>query len=511
LSCASSSARTARKEPERGVGEPGFGMTIRDYLKLLWVQRALFSGVTVVTIVIATILVTLMPPRYSATAHLYFVAKGGQNFSDLASGQDLAVRMMPTYTELATSEFVLDPVVKPFNMATTMLRGELSITVPQATSDMYITVNETSGERAASLANAVAQQLSASMQTFSASLPSGARTIVAESVGAALPPSSKSALKTPAVLAGILLVGLLMGSAAAAARHLAGRKIRSTLDIPNDPASPLRGLNLGTADYLNGVRAIRNALGSAGEPARRVLIVSDGESAVGSLFVDDLAQAYAGAHRRALVVSTAITRTRPRPVRVHVPNHSVAVTDSTPDTDGTPDTDSTPDTDTTADAHATKGPNLPAAPEMISGDPPPKSPPATLVGLTLSQLLDGPTTPLPESVAIHGRRAYAPMRIDAGTSMVAVADLLARPEWNQLLDAAAKQFDVLLIHAPTAADGPAELGLALIGCDAAVVTVDYGRSRRDRIARSLEVLEQAGVPTISVLLNQKRPGRHKRR
>ena len=111
------------------------------------------------TIEIATIVVTLMPPRYSATAHMHFVAKGGQNFSDLASGQDLAVRMMPTYTELATSEFVLDPVAKQFDMATTILRGELSITVPQATSDMYITVNETSGERAASLANAVDSNL----------------------------------------------------------------------------------------------------------------------------------------------------------------------------------------------------------------------------------------------------------------------------------------------------------------------------------------------------------------
>jgi capsular polysaccharide biosynthesis protein/Mrp family chromosome partitioning ATPase len=458
-------------------------MTIREYLDLLWRHRLVFLGTSLLAMAVTALVVTLAPPAYSATAHLYFVARGSNDFSDFASGQDLAVRMMPTYSNLATSDIVLDPVAQRFGTDNQTLKAHLGISVPAATSDMFLTVNDGNAERAADLANAVAAQLSSAMGSFSTSLPSGARSIVAERVGAALPPPAKQPLRSPLVLAGLVVLGLLVGSAATALRHLTHRRVRSTEDIPagsgrlavegleGSPGRPLsrefdRRSPAAAADYADWVRAIRNVLSAGETPPRRVLIVSDGESSAGSRFVDDLAQAYSRAQYRTLVVSTAMVRTRHRAARLRVPTPS-----------GGQDFD---------DSRRTAMP--------------------TFRTLTLSDILDQPLDSSERPVEMHSGGSAAVMHIEAGSSTVALADLLARPQWSQLLHAAAKQFDVVLVHAPSAADRP-ELASVAVGCDAALVTADGGRSQRASITRAVRALVAAGLPTVSLLLDAEHRGR----
>ena len=62
-------------------------MTVRAYMKVLWRHRLVFLATSLLGMAVGSLLITLAPPTYSATAHLYFVARGGESYAAWPRGR----------------------------------------------------------------------------------------------------------------------------------------------------------------------------------------------------------------------------------------------------------------------------------------------------------------------------------------------------------------------------------------------------------------------------------------
>lgn len=204
-------------------------------LLLVWV------GVLSVT----SLFTFLSVPQYSASSELFAsyddVSTSSQDISSINTAGSYIATQIKSYPSLATTQAVLDPVIKDLNLDMSVKGlGEL-ITVTNPTNTMLVDISVETDDAAQSqkIANAVAESLSG---TVKSSLYSSSNSPVKLAVvqKATLPESPSSPNVKLNLLIGVVL-GIIVGILAALVRDMTDTRLSSVRDLQGITNAPLLG------------------------------------------------------------------------------------------------------------------------------------------------------------------------------------------------------------------------------------------------------------------------------
>ncbi|MDN5857968.1 MAG: polysaccharide biosynthesis tyrosine autokinase [Pseudonocardia sp.] len=194
-------------------------MDLRAYLAVLAKRWMMIVGISVTFVFVAAASIFLTTPTYRATAQLFVsteISTGNVN-QELYQGGIFSGDRVKSYTQLATSPVVLGPVVTEFGLPTTARRlaEDVQATAPLDTVLIDVTVDSTSPDMAATLANAVGNSLSRVIEDIETSKARSASPVKVTLVTPARVPDTPYWPSIPLVLALSVLIGLIAGIASA--------------------------------------------------------------------------------------------------------------------------------------------------------------------------------------------------------------------------------------------------------------------------------------------------------
>src|SRR5690625_7594156 len=96
----------------------------------------------------------LQTPRFEATNRIFVQARAGDGVVDLNGGVSFASQQISSYADLATTPYVLDPVIEELGLAVTPVRlaEDITVTVPAATLILELTATSEDPDEAAAIA-----------------------------------------------------------------------------------------------------------------------------------------------------------------------------------------------------------------------------------------------------------------------------------------------------------------------------------------------------------------------
>lgn len=203
-------------------------MTSRAPLEVLarrwpWVVTAMLLG-----LLAGLVHSSVTTPSYRASASVYFTLQYGDTASELVQGSTYTQNQVTSFARLATTPVVLLPVINDLDldMRPEELAGRIEASAPLDTVIIEIAVTDTSAARSAGLADAVAEQLSRTVEQLAPQDASGTATVRAMTVASAETPTEAASPNLAVDLGVGLLVGVVLGLAAAWAREVLDTKVR---------------------------------------------------------------------------------------------------------------------------------------------------------------------------------------------------------------------------------------------------------------------------------------------
>lgn len=188
---------------------------------------------------------TTRPPQYASTASIFFQVAGADNAGSLLQGSNYAQSQVRSYAVLAERSAVLEPVITRLglNQSVTSLARQIRTSIPLDTVIIDITAEAGSAKEAQTLAQAVVEQLGATVEDISgANAGQGSQASVdARVVGpASLPrwPFSPNTKRT--TLLG-LIAGLALGVAVAVVLELMNNRVSDARVLASQTDLPLLG------------------------------------------------------------------------------------------------------------------------------------------------------------------------------------------------------------------------------------------------------------------------------
>ncbi|WP_448642517.1 Wzz/FepE/Etk N-terminal domain-containing protein [Geodermatophilus sp. URMC 63] len=202
-------------------------MELRDYVAALRRQWRTWVGLTLTGLLAALGVVLAVPPTYTTTAQV-FVASSG----DGTSGSQFISQRVQTYPDVARSQTVLDPVVEELSLdeSTTELRARIEAVNPPDTSQVDISVTDEDPDRAAAVANAVAERFSVAVEDLEERQDGVSPVDLTVTDPATVP--STPVFPVPGLVLGLgLFVGLVLGAAVALLRSRTDTRLHSEDDV----------------------------------------------------------------------------------------------------------------------------------------------------------------------------------------------------------------------------------------------------------------------------------------
>lgn len=208
-------------------------MDITDYLAVFRKHWLLIVSFALLGVLLAATISFITPPRYTAKTSVFFSVQAATSGSDLAQGSTYAEKQVQSYAEVATSPVVLQPVIDEMRLPTTVagLARQMTVTVPQKTVIIELSVLDGDPQKAAEIANAVSRQLSTAVVSLTPKTPQGTEAVRATVISPAATPTAPTTPKIPQNLALGLLLGLAIGCGLALLRHALDTNIRQQDDI----------------------------------------------------------------------------------------------------------------------------------------------------------------------------------------------------------------------------------------------------------------------------------------
>ena len=175
------------------------------------------------------------------------IADSSDNQSNILSGSQFTLQRVKSYTQVATSAQVLDPVIQQLKLPTTTdeLAGRVTATNPLDTVLIEISVQDTAPRRAADVANAVAKQLSRVVQDIESPQSGAPAPVKLTTTQPASVPTVPVAPRKSLNLALGLLVGLALGAGGALLRE----QLNTTVKTPDDIESMTGSVPLGLVPF----------------------------------------------------------------------------------------------------------------------------------------------------------------------------------------------------------------------------------------------------------------------
>ena len=197
------------------------GITLMDLMRII--RKHLVTAAIVFVMVFAgvTAYTFLVPPKYTATAQAMATYNASQGddagISQQYTGGTYIAGQITSYTTLATTETVLEPVIKDLGLDTSVksLAEQLTVTNPTNTAFVNISAEDGDAQQASDIANAVADK-----SPVKISIVQRARV-----------PESPSSPNKPLYLAVGVVAGLVLGVFAALLKDMLNTKVEETSDV----------------------------------------------------------------------------------------------------------------------------------------------------------------------------------------------------------------------------------------------------------------------------------------
>lgn len=209
-------------------------MQLQDYLRTLrrgW-QAILIS--VIVALGLGAALIAVSDETYSTTAELFVAPGTSPGTTELVQGSSFYQDRVKTYALIVDSATVLDPVIEQLGLDENeeSLAGQVSASAPVETVLLRITVTDGSPERAAEIANAVAERFVAVAPELESVDGTGEDAVVRVTiVQPARVPSEPIAPSRRLILGLALMIGLAVGFAIAVSREALNNRVRSETDL----------------------------------------------------------------------------------------------------------------------------------------------------------------------------------------------------------------------------------------------------------------------------------------
>ena len=410
--------------------------------------------------VVAFVASSTVTPIYHSTASLYFSLRTASSGSDINQGSAYTQAQMLSFARLATSSVVLDPVADELDagLSTTQLRRMMTVTIPQNTVILDVRVGSSDPERAADVANAIADSLIAAVDEVAPASDEGEATVTARSIDPANPAAFQtSPNKQQDALLGAI-VGFLLASVAVVLVAALDTRVRSASALKAITELPVLG-SIEETSFTTDPRpvAIRQPNGSAAEAFRQVR--------------SGLRFASASHETRKL----AITSSRPAEGKTWTAANLAFVLAETGKRVLLIDAD-------------LRKPKVADVFGLIGA-----------VGLT-TVLIDA--IPLADAVQPWPRSTLE--ILPAGAVPPNPAELLASERMKEILDQVADDYDLIVVDtAPVQVVADATVIAQQV--DSVLIVADTTRVRRAQLAATIEALERTGAHISGVVLNRVKP------
>lgn len=249
-------------------------LDLTDYLRTLQRQWPVLLASVAACVVLASVYLLLTPKQYVSTATVLISANDPSTRSDAAQSLQFATSIAGTVADVAQSDAVLEPAVRtgPAGLSLDTYQGSIAVSARDSRAVIDITAAQDDGPRAADMANAVARTAVQLMPGLTSGTVS-ASPIRLRMIQAATPPDTPVSPDTRGVILVALILGALIGLAAAIARQALDTRVRRPEDLRRIAGASL----LAAVPRLS---RVQRRLMVRGE----VLIRTDAEGAVGDAF-----------------------------------------------------------------------------------------------------------------------------------------------------------------------------------------------------------------------------------
>ncbi|MDN4597110.1 polysaccharide biosynthesis tyrosine autokinase [Leifsonia virtsii] len=174
-------------------------------------------------------LAQIATPVYTATSSLYFSLNFGGSANDLNQGSTYTQNQMLSFAQLAESALVLQPVIDQLNLERTPadLADSISVSTPQNTVILELSVTDSDPTEAADIANAVAATLGKQVEAIAPKSVNGSATVSVRTIQPAVTPQDPSSPNTRLNLVAGFVIGILLGVLVVVLRELLDTRVRS--------------------------------------------------------------------------------------------------------------------------------------------------------------------------------------------------------------------------------------------------------------------------------------------
>lgn len=399
-------------------------------------------------------------PTFQSKATLFVSINHGSSGTDLNQGTTYAQNQMQSFAQLASSSRVLSPVIEDLQLDVTpqSLARNVEVITPGNTAILDIRATSESPDRAASIADAIALSVAATIEELSPSTAEGASSITAAVVDDAVVPLFQVSPNKPQDTVLSAAIGLILGAAAVLLHALFNTRIPNTDALKSTVSLPVlgsisripagrKGVGLVVASDPLGrtseeFRRVCSALtyASVSDPMRRILITSTSEAEGKSTFCANLALTLSMLRNRVLVIDADFRK--PRLSEIFGVEGAVGLT------------------------------------TVLLGETPFQQAYIHREGTTLDILPSGSVPPNPSEVLTSGTM-------------------------RDFIDEIAPFYDYIIIDSPPILS-VADAGLSSPLVDGAILVVDAGKTRQNQLIQAVTSFETAGGRIVGAVLNKVR-------
>jgi capsular exopolysaccharide synthesis family protein len=401
----------------------------------------------------------LQTPLYTSSTQLFVSTRDSASSSEVFQGSQFSQQRVTSYAQLITGDELADRVIDRLNldMATSTLRDKIVATTATNTVLIDVTVTDPSPERAQRIADAVGDEFASFATELETTDPGGPSPVKVTVTQRPQVPSVASSPRTTRNAALGALAGLFVGAGLAIARARLDRTVKEADDATELAGAPVIGLVLrdqslekrhvierGTPTRVaEDYRQLRTNLQFLNvDNPPKVIMVSSAMPAEGKTTAAiNLALALAEAGRQVTLLDADLRRPR-------VTNYLGVVG-----------------------------------------------------GVGLTNVLAG-TADVADVLQPYGDTGV--QVIGAGPTPPNPSELLASKHMSALIHELRGKSEYVLIDAPPLLPVADSTGLAVM-VDGVLLSVRYGKSRKDQLQQAAATLERVGARTLGLILNMVPP------
>jgi capsular exopolysaccharide synthesis family protein len=216
-------------------------MDVREQLLILRRSWLLITALALVGMIVAGIASMLTPTKYTASTSLFVSTQNSETSAELQQGSVFALARVQSYVDVTSKPTVLQPVVDKLNLDMTpeALSAKIKASTARNTVIITIAATDSSAQRSADIANAVAASLITAIADLERPTNGTPTPVRLSPVDHATTPTEPSSPNVKLDLGLGLLYGLAAGIVVAGLRHVLDRNIRTEADLRKTTDLPL--------------------------------------------------------------------------------------------------------------------------------------------------------------------------------------------------------------------------------------------------------------------------------